>query len=80
MTKLLLLGTLKRLGQHLQKSRHCCDSTSQTCHVTAHSALLQVKVALCQLHVTADKDQNISTARAAIQVRVHSCGAAGAAC
>lgn len=29
----------------------------------------QVKVALCQLHVTADKDQNISTARAAIQVR-----------
>jgi hypothetical protein len=33
--------------------------------------MVQVKVALCQLHVTADKDQNIRTARAAIQVRGH---------
>lgn len=31
---------------------------------------VQVKVALCQLHVTSDKDENISTARAAIQVCV----------
>lgn len=28
----------------------------------------QVKLALCQLHVTADKDKNIATARQAIQV------------
>lgn len=29
---------------------------------------VQVKVALCQLHVTADKEQNIATAKAAIEV------------
>lgn len=30
--------------------------------------VLQVKVALCQLHVTADKEQNMATAKSAIEV------------
>jgi hypothetical protein len=34
----------------------------------AFGFLLQVKVALCQLHVTADKEQNIASAKAAIEV------------
>jgi hypothetical protein len=32
---------------------------------------MQVKLALCQLNVTEDKQQNIQTARQAIQVLVH---------
>lgn len=39
-------------------------------HVASLCLHQQVKVALCQLHVTADKDQNISSARAAIQASV----------
>lgn len=34
------------------------------------SSHLQVKLALCQLHVTDDKDANVRTARAAVEVSV----------
>jgi hypothetical protein len=64
MVSLILITNLCSLSLCSVSSLLCVLGTPSTCCV----GYLQVTVALCQLHVTADKEQNIATAKAAIEV------------